>query len=149
MAGYNNYFPQSYANTMYGYGGNVVPAQTTTTPNPTQVQLGAINWVQGEAGARSVPVPAGQKALLMDSETNVFYIKSSDASGMPLPLRTFEYKEIGGNTASAEITAQPQSMYVTHEELERALAELKQSTKSEEVKPEPKLKEEKPREFII
>ena len=122
---YNNYFPQTYTNTPYAYSAGTIQ----------QSQLGAINWVQGEAGARSIPVPAGQKALLMDSETNVFYIKSSDASGMPLPLRTFEYKEIGVTSDSS--TARPQNEYVTHEELEEALANLKSK------------KEEKSNEFII
>lgn len=121
---YNNYFPQTYTNTPYTYGAGVIQ----------QNQLGAINWVQGEAGARSIPVPAGQKALLMDSETNVFYIKSSDASGMPLPLRTFEYKEV---IISDNSSPSAQSEYVTHEELEQALANLK-----------PK-KEDKSNEFII
>ena len=138
MAGYNNYFPQSYANTMYGYNTNLAPTQTIT-PSMAQNQLSAINWVQGEAGARSVPVAAGQKVLLMDSETNVFYVKSSDATGMLLPLRTFEYKEVGVETTSA--TAPAQSEYVTHEELRKALEELKQSSA-------PK-KEEKSSEFII
>ena len=142
MAGYNNYYPQTYANTMYGYGVNIAPAQTTTVPNNIQGQLGAINWVQGEAGARSVPVAAGQKVLLMDSENNVFYVKSSDATGMPLPLRIFEYKEVGAETNST--SAQPQSEYVTHEELKRALEELKQASK-----PLSKPKEEKSNEFII
>lgn len=32
--------------------------------------------------------------LLMDSESECFYIKTTDASGMPLPLRTFSYKEV-------------------------------------------------------
>lgn len=122
---YNNYFPQTYTNTPYTYGAGAIQ----------QNQLGAINWVQGEAGARSIPVPAEQKALLMDSETNVFYIKSSDASGMPLPLRTFEYKEVG--VVSDSSTARPQSEYVTHEELEQALANLKSK------------KEDKSNEFII
>ena len=131
MAGYNNYFPQSYANTMYGYN--------NLAPTANQNQLGAINWVQGEAGARSVPVAAGQKVLLMDSENNVFYVKSSDASGMPLPLRTFEYKEIGVETTTP--TAPAQSEYVTHEELKRILEELKQ-----QVAPK---KEEKSNEFVI
>ena len=139
MAGYNNYFPQTYSNTMYGYGGGVAPVQTTTAPVNTQGQLGAINWVQGEAGARSVPVSAGQKVLLMDSENNVFYVKSSDQSGMPLPLRTFEYREVG--VVSDSETARPQSEYVTHEELKQALEEL--TSKST-----PK-KEEKSNEFII
>ena len=139
MAGYNNYFPQSYMNTMYGYGGGAAPAQTTTIPNSVQGQLGAINWVQGEAGARSVPVAAGQKILLMDSENNVFYVKSSDATGMPLPLRTFEYKEVGIDTTDTK-TAPAQSEYVTHEELKRILEEFR-------TKEEPK--EEKKNEFII
>ena len=127
MAGYNNYFPQTYANTSYGYGAGAINVSN---------QLGAINWVQGEAGARSVPVAAGQKVLLMDSESNVFYVKSSDVSGMPLPLRTFEYKEI---TESDTSVTSAQNTYVTHEELEKALAELK-------LKPK---KEEKTNEFII
>lgn len=135
MAGYNNYFPQSYMNTMYGYSGGAAPAQTTSPSMAAQGQPGAINWVQGEAGARSVPVPAGQKILLMDSENNVFYVKSSDPSGMPLPLRTFEYKEV---VDVAEETAPAQSEYVTHEELKQILADLK-----------PTQKEEKQNEFLI
>ena len=117
---YNNYFPQTYANTMYGYSGGVAPVQTTAQPTSTQGQPGAINWVQGEAGAKSIPVAPGQKILLMDSESNVFYVKSSDTSGMPLPLRTFEYKEVGTSETSA---APAQNTYVTHEELEKILAE--------------------------
>lgn len=138
MAGYNTLFPQTYANTQYGYSAGATPAQTWTTTAPAQNTLGAINWVQGEAGARSVPVPAGQKALLMDSETNIFYIKSSDSSGMPLPLRTFEYKEVGVGTK--ETMTSPQNTYVTHEELEKALAELRKKSDT---------KEEKKNEFII
>lgn len=129
MAGYNSYLPYVYPNSTYTFGGPA-PAQSWN-------QLGTINWVQGEAGARSVPIPAGQKALLMDSETNVFYIKSSDSSGMPLPLRTFEYKEIKVEE-NDESTAPAQSEYVTREELEQMLADLK-----------PVQKEEKSNEFII
>ena len=127
MAGYNNYFPQTYTSIPYSYGAGA---------NIGQNQLGAINWVQGEAGARSVPVAAGQKVLLMDSENNVFYVKSSDVSGMPLPLRTIEYKEVG---LSEENTTPAQNTYVTHEELEKILEELKSK----------KPKEEKSNEFII
>lgn len=129
MAGYNSYFPQTYPNSLYMFGG---PA-----PSHSWNQLGTINWVQGEVGARSVPVPAGQKVLLMDSETNVFYIKSSDSSGMPLPLRTFEYKEINVEQEETQV-APARSEYVTREELKQMISELK-----------PAQKEEKPNEFII
>lgn len=50
-------------------------------------------YVQGEAAAKSWMVGAGQSVLLMDSENPVFYIKSADASGIPLPLRVFDYIE--------------------------------------------------------
>ncbi len=50
-------------------------------------------YVQGEAAAKSWMVGAGQSVLLMDSESPVFYIKSADVSGIPLPLRIFDYTE--------------------------------------------------------
>ena len=134
MAGYNNYFPQTYSNSPYVYsaGGQTLPSWNQPTTAPTQ--LGAINWVQGEAGARSVPVPAGQKALLMDSETNVFYVKSSDTSGMPLPLRIFEYKEVD-KVATSSLDDRALD-YVTHEELNKILSELKGEKPKEEKKNE-------------
>ena len=140
---YNNYFPQTYTSPPYVYGGSAAPAQTWTTPTPTtSQQINAINWVQGEAGAKAVPVGPGQKALLMDSETNVFYVKSSDVSGMPLPLRIFEYKEVS-KVATDETIAGPQNTYVTHEELEQILVDLKPKEKPKEKK------EVKKNEFII
>ena len=66
-----------------------------------QQQSSGIQWVQGEAGARAYPVAAGNSLLLLDSEAPVFYIKSTDASGMPMPLRTFDFKE---RTQNAPIT---------------------------------------------
>lgn len=56
-------------------------------------QTGVI-WVQGEAGAKSYPVTPGNSFALFDSESEKFYIKSVDISGMPQPLRTFKYEEI-------------------------------------------------------
>lgn len=126
MASYNNYFPQTYGtNTPYVYGATAAPAQTWTAQAPSTNSANGINWVQGEAGARSIPVGAGQKVLLMDSETNVFYIKASDMSGMPLPLRTFKYEEVGVSTDTKVDPAQ--STYITKEELETRLTEFKKS----------------------
>lgn len=64
---------------------------------PAQVQQqnnnGSIIWIQGEQSAKSYMVAPNTTVLLMDSEAQKFYLKSSDASGMPLPLRVFEYTE--------------------------------------------------------
>lgn len=62
-------------------------------------QHGGLIWVQGIEAAKSYPVSAGQSILLMDSESNSFFIKTADASGMPLPLRIFDYTERTANNA--------------------------------------------------
>lgn len=66
----------------------------------------SIIWVQGEEGAKAYMVAAGNSVLLMDSENSAFYIKSTDASGMPLPLRVFDYKERTTATKMPPQTAQ-------------------------------------------
>lgn len=68
------------------------PQAQTPVQTPTQQNSGIV-WVQGEAGAKSYLVGAGQSVLLMDSESSSFFIKSTDASGMPQPLRVFDYTE--------------------------------------------------------
>lgn len=83
------------------------PYQTQTmqmpqyTPAPA-VSNNGINWVSGESGAKSWMVGRGETVLLMDSENPVFYLKSSDQSGMPLPLRVFDYSERVQNVAQAQ-----------------------------------------------
>lgn len=95
----------------------------------TQSQNSGIVWVQGEAGAKAHIVGAGQSALLMDSENNVFYIKSTDLAGMPQPLRIFDYTERTASNAvttaqNASETAIDTSLFVTHEEFEKRIQEL-------------------------
>ena len=90
--------------------------------NYQQNQGSGIVWVQGEAGAKSYLVGAGQSVLLMDAEKSTFYIKSTDVSGMPLPLRVFDYTE---RTQAAPGQAQAAPEYVTREEFNKKIAELK------------------------
>lgn len=82
----NYYYPTNYPAQQY--------QQPIVNPNQNQVyNNSSINWVQGESAAKAFPVGAGQSVLLMDSEESVMYIKSTDQSGMPLPLRVFDYTE--------------------------------------------------------
>lgn len=96
----------------------------------TQQQSGLI-WVQGIEAAKSYPVSAGQSVLLMDSESNAFFIKTADASGMPLPLRVFDYTERTANNApktAHETRTEPSidlSAYVTRDELESRIAQIR------------------------
>ena len=52
-----------------------------------------IQYVQGEAGAKGYPLANGYTMLLMDSEDQKFYIKSTDATGMPT-MKKFKFEEI-------------------------------------------------------
>ena len=91
---YNNYFPMSYQPMYYQPQYQPPQVQQTQQAAPTQQQSNGLIWVQGEGGAKSYLVAPNTTVMLMDSETQRFFLKSADASGMPLPLRTFEYKEV-------------------------------------------------------
>ena len=82
--------------------------------NQPQIQpQSGIIWVQGEAGAKAYPVAPSNNILLMDAENERFFIKSTDASGMPQPLRIFSYEEITNNSTKTE---DHDVEYVTKEE---------------------------------
>lgn len=107
--------------------------QPPTTPTSTQpmAQHGnnGLIWVQGEAGAKSYLVAPGNTVMLMDSEGERFFLKSADASGMPLPLRIFDYKErieTQSQAVSANVSAQNVNFdnFVTREEFEQRIASM-------------------------
>lgn len=123
---YNNGFPMNYQPIYPQY--SYVPQQQVVAQQNVQQNDNGILWVQGEAGAKSWAVAPGKSVMLMDSESNTFYIKSSDNSGMPMPLRIFDYTE-----RNKQQQAQSQainhreidtSQFVTREELETKLNEI-------------------------
>ena len=96
----------------------------------TAPQNNGIQWVQGEEAAKSYYVQPGKSVLLMDSESKCFYIKSVDASGMPLPLRIFDYTERTQTApASSTTNSTPNNDYITREEFERRISEISSSHK--------------------
>ena len=95
----------------------------------TQQPTSSLIWVQGEGGAKSYLVGAGQSVLLMDAEGSTFYIKSTDTSGMPMPLRVFDYKE---RTQTNQQSGLQHGNYVTHEELEKWTKDLLDKIKPQE-----------------
>lgn len=114
-----NQFNQQYQQPM---------AQPVTQPMAQQGNNSLI-WVQGEAGAKSYLIAPGNTVMLMDSENSVFYLKSADASGMPMPLRIFDYKErteAAPQAFSAPTTPQNVNFdnFVTREEFEQRMASM-------------------------
>ena len=112
----------------YSYPWNNYGSQAVVQPQPQPPSSG-INWVQGEGGAKSYAIAPGQSVLLMDSENNVFYIKSSDTSGVPMPLRTFDYKERVTIIKKEEEAPIKTTEYITREEFEKRITEITNNAK--------------------
>lgn len=108
-------------------------AQTVQAP---QNNNGLI-WVNGEVGAKSYLVAPGNTVMLMDAENSTFYLKSADASGMPMPLRIFDYKERQNATTSdfkapTSDFSELDGKYITREEFERRMASVSHTCKCHE-----------------
>ena len=119
-----NYMPQASQ--------SYINQNQNQTPNPNQNQNnGTANliWVQGEAAAKSFPVAPGQSVLLMDSEESIMYIKSTDTSGMPLPVRIFDYKERSTAKSTADVAHASSDEYVSREEFNEFKEDVKRSIK--------------------
>lgn len=103
------------------------PMYSAPSPTPTPSGNSGLIWVQGETGAKSYLVAPGQTVMLMDSEDNRFFLKSSDNSGMPLPLRIFRYSEqIAGEPQKTPLNAPDTDAreFVTREEFDALKAEI-------------------------
>lgn len=91
---------------------NVPPQQNTSNGGLTGFWTATVNGVEG---AEAYPVAAGSTVLLIDFNSKKFWLKSTDASGFPQPLRSFDFVEkIQNGVEKAD--------YVTRKEFE----ELKQ-----------------------
>lgn len=106
---------------------------TQVLENQSTNSSNGIIWVQGEAAARSYPIlTRNTNILLMDSEKDVFYIKSTDSNGMPLPLRAFEYREKSLQDSVPEESKKESSTYVTKDEFEKRINEITNKLKKTE-----------------
>lgn len=131
---YNQYQPQRYdwqlQQQMQNYQQMLAnqPAQQQGSQTQQQVQQApqssSIIWVSGEAGAKSYLVAPNNTVMLMDAENSTFYLKSTDASGMPLPIRIFDYQERTGQPQTADTPQKAE--YITRDEFEDRLSSLSQ-----------------------
>lgn len=134
---FNNYYPTNYTQGFQQSYPQGYPQQQNFAQQNFAQQRNGINWVQGLEGAKAYPVMAGNDGVvLFDSDSDRFFIKSADQTGMPR-MRIFNYQEVGQPTQQEKETQQiDMSGYVTKEELEERLSELlqKKTTKKKEVK---------------
>lgn len=108
---YFNGFPATYQPVYPQY-------QQPITQNQNQ-QNGVI-WVQGEAGAKSYLVAPNNTVQLWDSEEQVIYLKSADASGMPsMKVLDYTIRETAQNGPSKRFNVSDKEMltFATKDEL--------------------------------
>lgn len=86
----------------------IYPTQSANNPQPTQMSpaqpSNGIIWVQGEAGAKSYIVPPGSTTQLWDSESQVIYLKTADAYGIP-SMKILDYTIRDGAPTEGNILA--------------------------------------------
>lgn len=114
---YNNNFPvtyqpyQGYPQFPQSYPQN----QQIPQMQPQQQNNSNMVWVSGEAGAKAYLIAPNTTVQLWDSEQNVVYIKSADASGMPtMKILDYTIREQGQPKNTLE---SPKTDFVTHDEL--------------------------------
>lgn len=122
---YNNGFPITYGQ-MYP---QIAAPQIQQPQMPQMVaaqpqQSNGLIWVLGEAGAKSYLVAPNTTLPLWDSEAQVIYLKSADASGMPsMKILDYTIRE-GANSAQKAPLNDKAEDYVTKDELEALRAEI-------------------------
>ena len=124
----NNQSNYTYPNGYYNYNVAQQPQSNFNTLDANQAFSG-IFTVNGEYAARNFPIARGVRVLLMDTQNDVFYVKSADLNGMVNSFRTFDYVErtdvsmqnsSDSDTAPADKKAsddEPAASYVTKKDL--------------------------------
>lgn len=123
---YNNMFPTSYQPVNYQ---QMQYSQQPFTQQTQQVQQPTMNsnliWVQGEAGAKSYLVAPNTTVQLWDSEDQVIYLKSADASGMP-SMKVLDYQIRQNNQSVNQPQIEVNASYATKDELTEIRGELRE-----------------------
>lgn len=126
MAIFNPY-PVTYQNPYFSQ-------QQLQQPQPQQPSSPSIIWVQGEAGAKSYMVAPNQTVPLWDSENQIIYMKSADASGMP-SIKVIDYSIRG-----ADVKTEDSELFVSRNEFNEQIETLKNEIKK--LRPKKKSEEE-------
>ena len=104
---------------------------------PQQAVKGEIEWVDGEAAAKSYQMPVGlnKPVALWDTNDTVIYLKCMNPLGMPNPLQKIYYRIDDGQSGVKQTTVpalesgntEPEKTYVSMEEFVKMKEELLQA----------------------
>ncbi len=74
--------------------------------------------VTGPESAKAYPLGRDSSVVLFDADNPVFYLKTTDDGGFPLPLRTFSFEEIKTPEVQPVVEQIDTSNFVTKDDLE-------------------------------
>jgi hypothetical protein len=74
--------------------------------------------VTGPESAKAYPLCRDSSVVLFDADNPVFYLKTTDDGGFPLPLRTFSFEEIKTPEVQPVVEQIDTSNFVTKDDLE-------------------------------
>lgn len=141
-----NFYPVQYANQM-GYNGVPMQQSMGMAPQPQMAspQLKAMEWVEGEVGAKAFQMPQGwpanQPIVLWDSTDTVIWLKSWGPMGIPNPMQKLKYvmpeqqnqsylmsgnPDTGNNQNVSGDTRPDTSNYATKDDIESLREEVRQ-----------------------
>ena len=143
---YGNMYGNSYAQQMPMQTLPQVMPQAQSYGNQMTVK-GEIEWVDGEAAAKSYQIPAGmtKPVALWDTNDTVIYLKSMNPMGMPNPLQKIHYKmeemvpkymgqsgtqNLMSGEAETQKNVPDMSEYVKKDDIERIKHELMEAINS-------------------
>lgn len=111
---YGQYMGYGQMPMMSGYQYPMQPMQTMqSAQQPDEIQ--GVRFVDGLEDAKRCVTPFGSKVLLMDKNSDKFYIKETDTTGVAT-ISEFEFRKVTHD--------QQHSDYVTREELEARISQL-------------------------
>lgn len=109
------------------------PQMPVQTAQPQQMQTSVV-WISGgKEEANGFMVAPNSRVIIFETNSTVFYIKERDASGTPIPMRTFNYTEKAEN--KPHDTKKMDDKFVTRKEFD-ALAALVSEMKNKKRKEE-------------
>ena len=123
---YNPYFNPYYGqpmpdNLMQMRQQQMMQQMPVQASQPQQMQTSVV-WISGgKEEANGFMVAPNSRVIIFETNSMVFHIKERDASGTPIPMRTFNYTEEAEN--KPHDTKKMNDKFVTREEFD-ALAAL-------------------------
>ena len=98
-----------------------------------QVPSNNIIWVQGIEGAKAQQITPNSSLLLLDSESDHFYMKVCDQYGICMPIKVYKFEEevpVAAAAPLATVEANTTAHYITRDEVIELIKEFKQNEQS-------------------